>query len=82
MKNAATLEISDLIQFLRQELSELPETRKPWNNTKYKVEDAVMGAFSVFFTQSPFCLEHQCLRKSSKGKDNASSLFGIKEIQE
>jgi hypothetical protein len=33
MKNAATLEISDLIQFLRQELSELPDTRKPGNNT-------------------------------------------------
>ena len=61
MKNAATLEISELIQFLRQELSELPDTRKPGNNTKYKVEDAVMGAcirifypVTFFFRASTF----------------------------
>jgi hypothetical protein len=48
MKNAATLEIPELIEFLRQELSELPDTRKPGNNTKYKVEDAVMGHFLYF----------------------------------
>ena len=82
MKNAATLEIPELRQFLRQELSDLPDLRKPGNNTKYQVEDAVMGAFSVFFTQSPSFLEHQRLMKSSKGKDNALSLFGLKEIQE
>ena len=80
MKNAATLEIPELMQFLRQELSDLPDLRKPGNNTKYQVEDAVMGAFSVFFTQSPSFLEHQRLLKSSKGKDNALSLFGLKEI--
>ncbi len=39
-----------------------------------------MGAFSVFFTQSPSFLEHQRLMKSSKGKDNGSSLFSLKEI--
>ncbi len=48
--------------------------------TKYQVEDAVKAAFSVFFTQSPSFLEHQRLMKSSKGKDNTSSLFGIKKI--
>lgn len=80
MKNAATLEIPELMEFLRQELSDLPEPRKPGNNTKYKVEDAVMGAFSVFFTQSASFLEHQRLMKSSKGKDNASSLFFLNEI--
>jgi hypothetical protein len=39
-----------------------------------------MGAFSVFFTQSPSFLEHQRLMKSSKGKDNAESLFFLQEI--
>ena len=74
-KKAASLEINELIQFLRQELHELPDQRKPGNNTQYQVEDAVIGAFSVFFTQSPSFFEHQRLMKSSKGKDNAESLF-------
>ena len=79
-KKAATIEIPELIKFLQKELHELPDVRKPGNNTKYQVEDAVMGAFSVFFTQSPSFLEHQRLMKTSKGKDNASSLFSLKEI--
>jgi hypothetical protein len=76
----ATLEISELMQFLRSSLHDLPDKRKAGNNTKYQVEDAVMAAFSVFFTQSPSFLEHQRLMKSSKGKDNAESLFYIKGI--
>ena len=76
----ATLEIPELIQFLRQRLHDLPDERKPGNNTKYQVEDAVMAAFSIFFTQSPSFLEHQRLMKSNKGKDNAESLFSIEKI--
>jgi hypothetical protein len=73
----ATLEIPELMQFLRSSLHDLPDERKPGNNTKYKVEDAVMGAFSVFFTQSASFLEHQRLMRSKKGKDNAENLFYI-----
>ncbi len=80
VNKAATLEIPELMQFLRQELHDLPDQRKPGNNTKYQVEDAVMAAFSVFFTQSPSFLDHQRLMKSSKGKDNAESLFLIETI--
>ena len=36
-----TIEISELIEFLHQQLHDLPDTRKPGNNTKYQVEDAV-----------------------------------------
>ena len=79
-QKAATLEVSELMQFLRQELHDLPDERKPGNNRKYEVEDAVMAAFSVFFTQSPSFLDHQRLMKSNKGKDNAESLFSIEKI--
>jgi hypothetical protein len=79
-QKAATLEISELMQFLRSLLHDLPDERKPGNNTKYQVEDAVMAAFSVFFTQSPSFLDHQRLMKSNKGKDNAESLFSIEKI--
>ncbi len=79
-QKAATLEIPELIEFLRQQLHDLPDERKPGNNTKYQVEDAVMAAFSIFFTQSASFLDHQRLMKSNKGKDNAESLFSIKKI--
>jgi len=36
-QKAATLEISELMQFLRQELDDLPDERKPGNNRKYEV---------------------------------------------
>jgi hypothetical protein len=77
----ATLEITELIEFLRSSLHDLPDKRKPGNNTKYEVEDAVMAALSVFFTQSPSFLDHQRLMKSNKGKDNAESLFSIETKQ-
>jgi hypothetical protein len=77
---AATIEIPELMQFLRSLLYDLPDERKPGNNTRYQVEDAVMAAFSVFFTQSPSFLDHQRLMKSNKGKDNAESLFSIEKI--
>lgn len=80
VQKAATLEIAELMQFLRSSLHDLPDERKPGNNTKYQVEDAVMAAFSVFFTQSPSFLDHQRLMKSNKGKDNAESLFSIETI--
>nr|ADO19136.1 hypothetical protein Nfla_5405 [Nostoc flagelliforme str. Sunitezuoqi] len=57
-----------------------PPERKPGNNRKYQVEDAVMAAFSIFFTQSASFLDHQRLMKSNKGKDNAESLFSIEKI--
>ena len=79
-QKAATLEISELMQFLHQELDDLPDERKPGNNRKYEIKDAVMAAFSVFFTQSPSFLDHQRLMKSNKGKDNAESLFSIEKI--
>jgi hypothetical protein len=51
-QKAATLEIPELMQFLHQQLHDLPDERNPGNNTRYKVKDAMMAAFSIFFTQS------------------------------
>jgi len=79
-QKAATLEISELMQFLRQELHDLPDERKPGNNTKYQVEDAVMTAFSLFFTQSLSVLDHQRLMKSNKGKIMLKVYFQLKKF--
>ena len=78
-KKAVTIEASQLIGFLDQELKELPDNRKG-DNKKYTVNHALKAGFSVFFTQSPSFLQHQRLMKPKKGKDNAQSLFGLEEI--
>jgi hypothetical protein len=78
-QKAATLDASQLIGFLDQELQDLPDNRKG-DNKKYTVKNALLAAFSVFFTQSPSFLQHQRLMKPKKGKDNAQSLFGLSEI--
>lgn len=78
-QKAVTIEVSQLIRFLEQELNELPDNRKG-DNKRYAVKDAVKAAFSVFFTQSPSFLQHQSLMKQNKGKDNAQSLFNLSEI--
>jgi hypothetical protein len=38
-QKAATLEIPELMQFLRSLLHDLSDERKPGNNRKYQVED-------------------------------------------
>lgn len=72
--------IPELLSMLRAELDDLPDERKPSNNTKYTVEEALLSAFSVFFMQSKSFLDHQRLMKSQKGRDNLASLFGIENI--
>ena len=78
-QKAFTLPASQLIEFLDRELKELPDNRTG-ENKKYTVKNAVLAAFSVFFTQSPSFLQYQRLMKPKKGKDNAQSLFKLLEI--
>ena len=44
------------------------------------MEDVALGAFSVFFTQSPSFLAHQTTMAETKSKNNAQTLFGIQDI--
>jgi hypothetical protein len=44
------------------------------------MEDVALGAFSVFFTQSPSFLAHQTAMAETKSKNNAQTLFGIQDI--
>ena len=44
------------------------------------MEDAAMGAFSVFFTQCASFLEYQQEMKRHKGRSNAESLFELVNI--
>ena len=80
VQKVAEIKIHQLIHLLSSELDNLPDNRKPGNNTKYEISDAVLSAFSIFFTQSPSFLEHQKLMEKMKCKNNADSLFKVKKI--
>ena len=73
------LTIPRLIKLLEQAVEQFPD-RRTGENTKYSLPDAGLGAFSVFFTQSPSFLAHQRAMKLNKGRCNAESLFEIKNI--
>ena len=78
-KKSSLITPSKLIELLSEQLYDLPDKRTG-ENTKYEVKEAVMAAFSVFFTQSGSFLENQRIMKENKGKNNAKSLFGISKI--
>jgi hypothetical protein len=42
--------------------------------------DAALGAFAVFFVQSPSFLAHQRDMQRARGQNNAASLFGVDQV--
>lgn len=73
------LAFDDLVQALHQQLAALPDYRTG-KNTQYTIKDAALGAFAVFFTQSPSFLAYQRTMQQAKGRSNADSLFGMEAI--
>lgn len=67
------------IGHLKSHFSLLPDTRTG-SNTSFNIADAALSAFSVFFTQSPSFLAYQTQMQETKGKNNAASLFQVKNI--
>jgi hypothetical protein len=73
------LKLTRLIKNLELEIEQFPEHRSGKNN-RYELLDAGMGAFSVFFIQSPSFLAHQREMNLRKGRSNVEKLFGVREI--
>ncbi len=69
----------NMVKFFRNTVCGFPDIRTGLNKT-YRIEDASLGAFSVFFTQSPSFLAFQNAMQKKKGKNNAQSLFGLIDI--
>lgn len=69
-----------LIAQIRETFEQLPDVRKGGNNQRYAVADAALSAFSVFFTQSPSFLDYQVRMQKERGRNNATSLFGVHQI--
>jgi hypothetical protein len=74
------LALSKIMAQFRQRWQQLPDGRKPNNNTKYRIVDAMLAAFSTFFVQMPSFLAYQRTMAQSKGRSNAQSLFAVERI--
>src|SRR2546426_11347368 len=74
------LRFDDLQAILYPWVDVLPDHRKPSPNTRYTIQDAVVSALGIFFTQSPSFLEYQRRRQHTKGRYNAQTLFGVEQI--
>jgi hypothetical protein len=69
-----------LIEQVRSTFEQLPDARKGGPNQRYALQDAALSAFAVFFTQSPSFLDYQVRMQKDKGRNNASTLFGVHQI--
>lgn len=74
-----TVELDKLMKAFHMELAKLPDHRTG-SNSQYSIKEAAMGAFSVFFTQSPSFLAHQRAMAQTTGRSNASTLFKLEKI--
>jgi hypothetical protein len=69
----------EMLGFLRQSLEGVPEHRNG-RNIQYQIAEAGLGAFSVFYMQSPSFLAHQRDMQRKKGVNNTQGLFGVERI--
>jgi hypothetical protein len=74
------LVFSFFLDFLQQGIEKIKDPRSESNGTKFKVSDAMLSSFSMFFMQSQSFLEYQRQMQSRSGKDNVQSIFGVEKI--
>lgn len=74
------LSVKSVTGKIRGTLEGLPDHRAGGNNQRYRIADAALSAFSVFFTQSPSFLDYQVRMQQQRGRNNAQPLFGVHEI--
>src|SRR5208283_5182628 len=67
------------MDLLDSSLTQIPEHRRG-KNRHYAIADAGRAAFSVFFMQEPSFLAYQTDMQEQQGRNNAHSLFGVREI--
>ncbi len=73
------LSFNHLIKRLHRLFETFPDCRTGSNQSK-TFNDAAMGAFAIFYTQSPSFLSYQKLMHETEGMDNAQSFFGIESL--
>ncbi|HEX7324669.1 MAG TPA: ISNCY family transposase [Rhodanobacteraceae bacterium] len=68
-----------MIAELRELARTFPDPRTG-RNTQFTMEDVVLAAFAVFWTQSPSFLAQQTRMRQVHGRSNAETLFGMTRI--
>ena len=76
---AKRVKFQDMMSSVRQSLEQVPEHRSG-GNTQYEIVDAGLGAFAVFYMQSPSFLAYQRHMEEQQGRNNAKGLFGVETI--
>jgi len=74
------LSYDSLLAELEGGIVQLEDPRQSSNASRYSVRDTVLGAFGCFFMQSASFLAYQRHLDSRNGRNNAQSLFGLKQI--
>lgn len=71
--------LEPLIAALKALCGTLPDRRRG-ENASYTMTDIGMGAFGVFFMQSPSFLSHQMALERGRGTSNCQTLLGMERI--
>ena len=74
------ISFDSLLAALNGAIEDLDDPRQPSNARRYNIKDAVLGAFGCFFMQSASFLDYQRHLDSRNGRNNAQSLFGLRQI--
>lgn len=77
--NHEKFNFNSLVKKLHQVIETFPDPRTRPNISK-SFKDAALGAFSVFYTQSPSFLAYQKSMQEANGYNNAKSLFGVNDL--
>ena len=64
-KKSQQLSFDSMVKYFRSTMAGFPDKRTG-SNSYYSIEDAALGAFSVFFTQSPSFLAFQSDMQKNK----------------
>ena len=76
----AAIGFDSMLAHLNDAISGLNDPRKASNASTYSFKDIVLGAFGCFFMQSASFLDYQRHLDSRNGRNNAQSLFGLRQI--
>ena len=75
------IEMSEKLSFdwfiakIHEVFDRLPDYRRFSPNLRYSIKDAALGAFAIFFSQSPSFLAYQRAMQQAQRRSNAQSLF-------
>jgi hypothetical protein len=72
-------QFQEMLASVREAFDRFPEHRSG-DNITYTLADAGMSAFAIFYVQSRSFLAYQRDMQRQRGKNNAHSLFGVKQI--